>query len=353
MMNKKNIKRKIFRTWLTLSDLVYNQVESLPKKIFIGLAITPIFLFWFTFLSHHAYSMQPLAFFDKTLNLESAFLVNFIKFASPVQILIGIVTLHSLTILIFLLLAHSYLSKLVLLWGCWYAGVHPSLFPWFGKPEFIPHLIEGFLFFASIKGILLIHQMQQAFPRKILLAGLITIPWFFVNPWLGVIVTFFTHLHAMQQKFNLITLIGAYGLLQTFVAIFISQPNLLQALHNVYKAIIDIFGLTWIPTNRYILQAGFLIFWIGSLIGMFLHTNKKRQAALLLVVSTAYAVPLFLHHAHPVNLYLVIPVFVAMLGILYENTGSNNIKSVIKSLILPIYASFFFNLIAMLIKTPK
>jgi hypothetical protein len=116
------------------------------------------------------------------------------------------------------------------------------------------------------------------------------------------------------------------------------------------RALVSLFGLNWIPGSIPWLRYGFLLFWAASLIGLFMHTTKRRQAGLLIVAVAASLLPQIFFNIHPAYLYTALPAFIAALGMLYENTGEADMRSVIKSLIIPIYASFIFNVGAILLR---
>lgn len=350
-MNKKIIQKRLFRSWLTLSNFFYNIVEACPARIFSVLAVLPIFIFW-ALLIHKQQPSQLAALFshDPIITLLSGWydFANNTTAFNPGFLLIG---LHTLNVGIFLYLVRPYLSKLMALWACWYVGIHPSHLSWLGRIEYLPYIVECTMILSTISAVRTVFQHTTNPFYRLCFISMISCCWAPINIWLGLACTTLasTYFWPLDTK-QCTILFFSYAMAQ-FCAIFASPLiGSTVILTNLRRGLVSLFGLNWIPGSTPWLRYGFLLFWTISLIGLFLHTTKRRLAGLLILSVATSLIPQIFIKIHPAFVYTALPAFIGALGILYENTGESDVRSVIKSLIIPVYASFLFNVDAILIR---
>ena len=349
-MNKKTAKKSLFHAWITSSNFFYNTVEACPAPIFSILAILPIFIFWALLMYKRQPSHIATLFLQDPILIKLSMWLNIANNHTALPASFLFIGLHTLNVGIFLYLARPYLSKLMMLWACWYVGIHPSHLSWFGKLEFLPHLIECTLLLATISIAQAVCRHTNSALYRLGLLSIIGCCWAPINIWLGLAsVTlasaYFWHLETTQCSM----LFFSYAAAQLCAILTSPSIGTIAVLTNLRRALVSLFGLNWIPGSIPWLRYGFLLFWAASLIGLFLHTTKRRQAGLLILAVVTSLLPQIFIKMHASFIYTSLPAFIAALGILYENTGEADVRSVIKSLIIPIYASFLFNVAAILL----
>jgi hypothetical protein len=350
-MNNKTFKNVALRAWLTCSNFLYATVESLPTHIFALVATLPVLIFWVLLLIKKPINHLPavlhqdwlVQFFSSQLNLAQH------QTSLPASFLIF--SLHTLNIGLFLYLARPHLSKLMCLWACWYIGIHPSHMSWLGRLDYIPVVFECTLVLSSMIVLKKIFEVSHNPTVRLLSACVLTALWFPVNIWLGAacITLFAVYLWPLNMS-HLALLLASYLSTQLVTVLSSLSIGTTVILHNIRRMLVALFGIGWIPGSQQWLRYCFLLFWAASLIGLFMHTTKRRQAGLLLLATATYLLPQIFIQMHPAYVYTTLPAFITTLGLLYENTGEADVRSVIKSLIIPIYASFLFNVIMILIQ---
>lgn len=349
-MNKKIVKKNILQAWIRGSDFVYNAVETLPLTLHFIVAIAPVFLFW-AFLAQKKAPYHLAAIFSQDqimLTLSSWFNLTQDPFSLPASFLV--IGVHTLNIALFWYLARPYLSKLMVLWVCWYTGIHPSHLSWFGKLEYFPQVFECTLVFLSIIAAKFICKKTTSPTLRLIALTVAILCWTPINIWLGSAIitlaaTYFWPLPTHQCSLLFIS----YLIAQLTVVLANLSISVTAILINIRRTFVGLLGLEWIPSSQQWLRYVFLLFWASSLVGLFLHTTKRRQVGLLVLAMTTYLLPQVFIQIHPAFIYTALPGFMATLGLLYENTGEADVRSVIKSLIIPIFASFFFNVAAILL----
>lgn len=344
------MEKKLFRSWLGLSNFFYTIVEACPRPIFSVLAVLPIFIFW-TLLIYKQQPSQLAALFshDPIITILSSW-YDFANNTTTLNPGFLLITLHTFNVGIFLYLIRPYLSKLMTLWACWYVGIHPSHLSWLGRIEYLPYIVECTMILNTISAVRRVFQHTTNPFYRLFFISIIACCWIPINIWLGLACvtlasTYFWPLETTQCTI----LFFSYAIAQ-FCAIFASPwIGGVAVLTNLRRGLVSLFGLNWIPGSIAWLRYGFLLFWTISLIGLFLHTTKRRSAGLLILAVSTSLLPQIFIKMHPAFVYTALPAFIAALGILYENTGESDVQNVIKSLIIPIYASFLFNVGAILI----
>jgi hypothetical protein len=238
----------------------------------------------------------------------------------------------------------------MMLWTCWYIGIHPSHQTWLGQLEYLPYLIETTLALSTVIAIKkLCTRYTTTLPRLIAI-GLIACLWAPINVWLGIACSTLAAAYFWPLPTAYLTvLMSSYTLTQLVVAVYNLTLSGAEIFFNARRMLVALFGLGWIPSSQQWLRYCFLAFWLASLVGLFMHTTKRRQAGLLLLAIGAYLLPQIFIKMHPAFVYSALPAFIVSLGLLYENTGDADVRSAIKSLIIPIYASFLFNVVMILL----
>lgn len=351
-MNKKNIKKSLLHVWLASSNLFYNTVEACPSPIFGTLALLPIFIFWALLMYKQQPSHITALFLQDPIVSTLGGWFNLAQNPTSLSVSFLFIGLHTCNVGIFLYLARPYLSKLMTLWACWYVGIHPSHLSWFGRLEHLPHILECSLLLITVSIARAICHSTTSLAYRFGVLGIIGCCWAPVNMWLGLasITLSAAYFWPVETK-QCSALFFSYATAQLCAILTSPSIGIINVLTNLRRALISLFGLNWIPGSHQWLRYGFLLFWAVSLVGLFLHTTKRRQAGLLIVAVTASLFPQIFILIHPAFVYTALPAFIAALGILYENTGEADMRSVIKSLIIPIYASFLFNVAAILLHT--
>lgn len=348
-MNNKTFKNAILRAWITSSNFLYATVESLPTQIFVFVATLPVLIFWILLSIKNPINHLPAILHQDSLIqfLSSQFNLAQHQTSLPASILLFCI--HTLNIAIFSYLARPYLSKLMCLWACWYIGIHPSHMSWLGRLDYIPMVFECTLMLGSLLLLKIIYSKTKSPTTRVVSACIITALWAPINIWLGAacVVLFAAYLWPLELH-HLGLLLASYLSSQTVTVLSSFSIGTTAILLNIRRMLVALFGIGWIPASHQWLRYCFLIFWTGSLIGLFLHTTKRRQAGLLLLATTTLLLPQIFIKMHPSYVYIALPAFITTLGLLYENTGQADIRNVIKSLIIPIYASFIFNVIMIL-----
>lgn len=351
-MNKKTVKKTIFSAWISCSDFVYNTVEALPTTLLFIAVTIPVFLFWALLVRKQAPLHLPALFSQDPMihTLSSWFNLAQDPFSLPASFLV--IGVHTINIALFLYLARPYLSKLMTLWVCWYAGIHPSHLSWFGKLEYFPQVLECTLILLSVIAAKFICAKTLSPTYRLIALSVAILCWAPINIWLGsAILTLAAAFFWPLPTNQCVLLFFSYLIAQLSVVLSNISIPVIAILLNIRRTFVALFGIEWIPSSHQWLRYAFLLFWASSLIGLVAHTTKRRQAGLLLLAVMIYLLPQVFIKIHPAFVYPALPAFMATLGLLYENTGEADVRSVIKSLIIPIFASFFFNVVAILILT--
>ena len=350
-MNKENFKKTLLRSWIACSDFFYNKVEGLSGPTFLVLATIPVFLFWGVLLYRQPVSHLVASFYQEPILQVLSTWFNLSQHPGSLPATFLVISLHTFNLALFVMLARPYLSKLMLLWATWYIGIHPSHLSWFGRLEYFSYILECTFLLSSVALAKYICTHVSSGWTRIALLAIVCAAWFPLNLWLGTagITLTAAYFWPLTTPHCLLLFISYATTQITAIVTFLTLP-LTQVFINLRRMLVALFGLGWIPSSQQWLRYGFLLFWSASLVGLFLHTTKRREAALLLAAVGTYVIPQLFISIHPAFVYIALPAFIAALGLLYENTGEADVRSVIKSLIIPIYASFLFNVIAMLIQ---
>jgi hypothetical protein len=349
-MHKTTVKKTLLKAWLSCSDFFYTTVETLPSIIFTLVATLPIFIFWLLMVYKKPINHLPAIFYQDQLIQKASSWFNLAQDPTSLPASFLIFGLHTINISLFLYLARPYLSKLMLLWASWYIGIHPSHQLWLGKLEYLPYLLECMLALVTIIAIKKICTTSVIPLKRFFVISLILILWLPINIWFGAACAVLAAAYFWPLPTSQLTLLMSSYLIAQLITIMQSfaAVNTTAIFFNLRQTLVALFGLNWIPSSQQWLRYGFLIFWGASLIGLFLHTTKRRQAGLLVLAITAYLGPQVFIKIHPAYVYTALPAFITSLGLLYENTGEADMRSAIKSLIVPIYASFLFNVVMIL-----
>lgn len=348
-MQKTTAKKTLLKAWLSFSDFFYTTVEALPSTIFTLVATLPILIFWLLMVYKKPINHLPAIFYQDQLIQTASSWFNLPQDPTSLPASFLIFGLHTINISLFLYLARPYLSKLMLLWACWYIGIHPSHQLWLGKIEYLPYLLECMMGLITIISIKKICSTNPIPLKRFFLIALMLGLWLPINIWFGAACTTLAAAYFWPLPTTQLTiLMSSYAIAQLITIVQGFAINATAFFLNLRQTLVALFGLGWIPNSQQWLRYCFLIFWAASLIGLFLHTTKRRQAGLLLLAITAYLVPQIFIKMYPAYVYITLPAFIASLGLLYENTGEADMRSVIKSLIIPIYASFLFNVVMIL-----
>ncbi len=349
-MNKKTVKKTFLRAWIQCSDFVYNSVEALPVTLLFIAATVPVFLFWTLLVQKQPPLHLPAIFSQDQILLTVSSWFNLAQDPLSLPASFLVIGIHTLNIALFLYIARPYLSKLMVLWVCWYSGIHPSHLSWFGKVEYFPQVLECTLVLLSIIAAKFICTKTPSSTYRLIALSVAILCWTPINIWLGSAILTLAAAYFWPLPTNQCCLLFlTYLIAQLTVVLSNISISVVATLLNINDTFVALLGLEWIPSSHQWLRYAFLLFWASSLIGLIAHTTKRRQAGLLLLAVITYLLPQIFIKIHPAFIYTSLPAFMATLGLLYENTGEADVRSVIKSLIIPIYASFFFNVVAILL----